>query len=349
MKHKLVLPHKEWPRWTPLAVFGLIVCVVWFALAVDGLPATYNKRLYFYGDYDSVQVIWGKNYTDSSILTDTTCVTSIPGVTSIAVDKAYDWDFVYIYYSDDDSASVGDFIKFTAGAATVSTEDMLRTAGFVRDTLDEAHGTESWITGGIGTGSDTVQLVALDTSGTDATIADVEITVYNPSGEKIKAGTNTNAYGKRELALNPASGYHAYFRRTGYIFPSHSFDVSGNDDSLPIPGYNIELLASPTPNYCRVQGYVGGVSGVLNKATVSFTVVGGPANNDCDTMLLVPLTETTLTDTVGYFYQDLIYSSCLIGPDSDSLQYNVVVTKRGSESKSVLITVPDSASYRVVW
>lgn len=38
--------NKEWPRWTPLGIIGLIVCAVCFILAVEALPATYFKFTY---------------------------------------------------------------------------------------------------------------------------------------------------------------------------------------------------------------------------------------------------------------------------------------------------------------
>ena len=58
MKHKLVLPHKEWPRWTPLAVFGLIVCAVWFIMAVEVLPVAKPVHAAFGWTVDSIYWLW---------------------------------------------------------------------------------------------------------------------------------------------------------------------------------------------------------------------------------------------------------------------------------------------------
>jgi hypothetical protein len=332
----------------------VIVTILWAVIAMafmldDVWGVDFNRRLRFVGDYDSVRVVFGKHYADSSVLQADSFWVIQPKDTLVTVVKSYDWDFRYMYYSGADSIGMVEFVRYTAGAATISSTDKEEIAHYVEDTNKYWHGAGSHLTGGGGTASDTLIMYALDTSGTDATVQDVKITILNPSGEVVIAGVYTDPYGKYQIALDPASGYSGILRRAGYIFPSFSFDVSGDDDSVPVPGYNIALQASPDPSLCRVQGYIfvsGGKTG--RKITVTFTNDGG-VYNSCDATAFINEPVTKQTDATGFFYADLIPSGCLLKSSGDSLQWTINASLDGNTIKKKMIYVPQEESYEVVW
>jgi hypothetical protein len=62
--------------------------------------------------------------------------------------------------------------------------------------------------------------------------------------------------------------------------------------------------------------------------------------NTCNGQDVIDLLEAALTDSVGYYEQELAWSSC-IGDIEYIVDYGQGKTKK--------ITVPDSTSYQVEW
>lgn len=336
-----------------VSVIALLLMCWFFVWPGSVWGAATQYPIAFGGDYDSVRIYWWEKSGTDWDLEDSMKISTFPITDSIALDDAKDYKIVYWYWEGTDQLPAGEFIKFTAGPATISSADKEEIAGIVEDTLSVHHGAGSWLTGGGGTASDTLIMYALDTSGTDATVQDVKITIYNPSGEKVITGIYTDAYGKHQIALDPANGYTAIFRHTGHIFPSFSFDVAGDDDSLPVPGYDIELQASPDPNLCRVQGYVYiPTGGTTEKIKVTFTIIGEAVHNDCDGTAFIaePVIVWTSThaDSLGFFYADLVPSGCLL-KGTDSLQYKITTELSGVKGREDLYWVPQEESYEIVW
>ena len=199
---------------------------------------------------------------------------------------------------------------------------------------------------GSGAGSEQVRIFALDTSGTDAAIQGVKITVRNAAGQLV-AAQYTGGNGSATFSLDQASGtsrYSAYGSKAGHIFPSDTFSVTGPRDSLALKGYDI-VISDASPNTSRVYGYVHDVTGkALTDAQVVFSLTK-PVNNVCDSTIMGNFSATALTDSTGLFQQDLVYSSCLTGaPD-----YQVVVTYKGVRSRAKLFSVPASPTYELEW
>ena len=97
----------------------------------------------------------------------------------------------------------------------------------------------------LGTGSDTVRIFAIDTSGTDIAVEHVHITIRNAAGGEVISGY-TEGNGSVRFVLDTASGvnrYNIYGNLPFYVFPNDTFSVLGAIDSMAHEGYDV----SPTP------------------------------------------------------------------------------------------------------
>jgi len=319
--------------------------------AIDSINALLDTLQLWDTRIDSIEAALADASIGDKVWTDEGTRTITAGVLT-----ASEWEKVWhdIDTTNIDTSEIGEW--FTTGiSASLSDANIGQIADSVDSILSDAHGADSWLTGGGGSGSHTIIMYALDKNETDVAVQDVKITILNLSGEAVIAGIYTDAYGKYQIALDPADGYSAILRRTGYIWPSFSFDVSDDDDSLPVPGYKIALQVSPDPDLCRVQGYVfiptGGTS---EKIKVTFTISGTEAvHNSCDATALIAKSVTAWTsthnDSLGFFYADLVPSGCLLKANGDSLQYKITQELGGVTGKEGLYWIPQEESYEVVW
>ncbi len=197
-----------------------------------------------------------------------------------------------------------------------------------------------------GDGSDTVVIYVIDTSGTDVAVANAKVTIRNKFGSVIAVQyTGTNGYAV--FHLDTASGenrYSMYSSKIGYSFPSDTFSVLSDIDSMSLTGYDF-IISDASPHTSRVYGYVYDVTGhPLNKAEVTFSLIDA-VNNYCDSTITGRFSVTAKTDSFGLFIQDLVFSSCL----GDTTDYRVVVTYKGSRTKEKSVTIPDAPTYQVEW
>lgn len=264
-------------------------------------------------------------------------------ITGLSNDTAY---LVIFRLWDADSGKDWTFYWPILSTATISDATIGKIVDSTDSILSDAHGADSWLTGGAGSGDNDVRIYAIDTSGTDDSIMGVKITVKTIAGV-FDAAQTTNSNGYRDFTL-PTDSMKYLGSKAGYRWITDTINVTG-DDTVDIYGYNIPLQASPDPNLCRVQGYVF-VSGgkTERKITVTFTNDGG-VYNSCDSTAFIPEPVTTRTDTSGFFYADLIPSGCLLKSNGDSLQYTINASLDDNTIKEKLIWVPQSDSLKVVW
>lgn len=309
-------PAKRWTleQIVAFAVLGFLLAVaVWAELsaAMWRVPARWGEPS------DSTRMFFYKNGVQS-VTAKRTGAQSYDTTFTVNHDTFYSAEF-RIYYSGADSAATWVWERFTSAQA------------------------------GSGSGSEQVRIFALDTSGADAAMQGVKITVRNAAGQVISA-QYTGGNGSTAFYLDQASGtsrYSAYGSKVGHVFPSDTFSVTGALDSLPLRGYDIVINPSPnpSPNTCSVYGYIFDVTGkAMSEAQVVFALTK-PVNNVCDSTIMGNFSATAITDTTGLFQQDLVYSSCLTGVP----EYQVVVTYKGVKSRAKLFSVPASPTYELEW
>lgn len=244
------------------------------------------------------------------------------------------WDEILATHTD--AGSVGDvfldtldaLVSSAGGVASISDADMAAIADSVwQALLDEHDGTagsfgdsaKSWkgIAGGGGTGSDTITIFAVDTSGTDEAVADVKITIQNAAESNVDVQF-TNSSGSIVTKQDPAT-YQVLGRKTGFIWPTLSLVVSGNSIDT-VFGYDIAVDVPGDADLAFVQGYIKNSSDIpvigafvrasrsmlaTDTAGTSVIIPSFPVGAYSDTLGLfrLPLRRTgTYADTTKGFY-----------------------------------------------
>ena len=187
-------------------------------------------------------------------------------------------------------------------------------------------------------------IFAIDTSGTDVIVTGAKVSATAVGGSTPVAKDWTNSLGYVVFSLD-SGAYTIAAAKTGYIWPGFTDTVTAaKRDS--IYGYDRVIGSSGTANVCRVYGYVTNMMGELvDNAKVTFSL-NQPVNDTCDSLIISNFREVVYTgkDSTGYFEIDLIYSSCL-----QDKAYEVKVSKRGGPMRKTTFTVPDAATYRLIW
>lgn len=211
------------------------------------------------------------------------------------------------------------------------------------------HDNDTAIAAGSGSGTNAIVIYALDTSGTDAVIADVKLTVTTPGSQTYAEFTGADGY--YSFGFDDAEGYSIIGRGAGYIFDAATFNVSGANDSLALLGYDLAGLigVSDEDSVCRVFGFIEDLEvNPVPRAEVVLSV-GADVFNACRTTSFLT-TVVAYTNDDGLFFIDVPYSTCLRSSPTatDSAQYTITV-QRLHFSKTVTVWVPKQDTFRVVF
>lgn len=317
--------------------------------------AAFNERQRFVGDYDSVRVVLGKHFTDSSVLQADSAWVTPPKDTFVTVDKAYDWDFIYTYYSGGDSIGVKIFVKYTAGPATISSDNMWTIANYAEQVAADSHGTGPWTTGGAGSGVYTVDIYAFDTLGGTTTAvegATVDFRLWGlgyPSHRTVYSG----ALGAGRIATNVGSLAVRVENNPFYIFPTDWDSLSWTTDySDSIYGYLNMPAAATSPNYVRAyvdigEGIIDSASGSMIPRTairLYLELVGSPTLND-GSWMIVPRRQVKSPDANGRV-NFIIPANTVLTPEGSHYilsfrAYDGTQQITGELKKFIVDTIPD--------
>ena len=194
-----------------------------------------------------------------------------------------------------------------------------------------------------GFGPDTLVLYFNDTSGTDTPIGDVFFSIQNSVGTPVMAFASETATGKRTVHLSDGS-YTVVARKTGYIYESYALTASGNNDSVEVAGYNRVVGTSGNASVCRMYGYTTDVGGNGFKNVRVTASLETDTYDSCANIIVFNRSIGKWSESDGYFFLDLIYSSCL----SDE-KYEFTFEKKGHTTITKSIDVPDSTTHYIQW
>ena len=268
-------------------------------------------------------------------------------VTVNTADSSY-WVIYKIWFPNEDSVAYWSWWIESQGTATISITDKQEIATYVKDTA-EIYPEIFFGPSATGFGSDTVRVFAIDTSGTDNAVEDVKITVNNAAGNTV-ASQNTIGDGSATFTLDPAT-YTLLGRKTGYVFPTASLVVAGDDDSTAFNGYDLGSTISlpSSPDQSTVYGYVYDNAGnTIQYATVIFTL-SEKLKDTCNSTIIIPIEHVTVTDENGLFQQELLKTDCFKG-NSAKWRVNVYYTDGNNADKTHSFNIPtDSTTYFLVF
>ena len=305
----------------------------WFLPAWLSEPADSCQWFLYYKD-DSIPIDTGIKYTNSQRV-DTT-------LTLPSADSCY-WAELRIWDDGSDTNSSWNWYHSPSTSKIISsTSDTLAIARAVtRYLVDSAVSRTDVFYGpsASGSGAYTHYTLVKDSGATpDSTLTGITVYCYNSVGsflgeQRTKSG-GVNSWSK------DSGGYIFKVADARYAQADSVVDtVTTNGDTT-----EIYLYDNADANICRVYGYIINGSGdFVYGATVNFSLPASVKMNTCDSSIIVKNYVMTTTNTNGYFYTDLIRSSCL-----DDKKYKVEVYYNDIlYTKGIYLTVPDSTTYKL--
>ena len=204
-----------------------------------------------------------------------------------------------------------------------------------------------------GGGSHATTIYATDTSGTDAYVSGVPVTITDLSGTtKGHLTTNTSGY----AVFNLDSGSHVISAPIagGYVWLRDTILVPGAAVGDTLWGYDIAVGSPGSANLCRLYGYIYDIQGnPVQDATVTASLSSSGMVDSCTGVALDGYARSATTNSSGYWYLDLVKSLCIqssVLSSSAAKKYHITGNyPSGTEAFSKRYTVPDSTSHKMVW
>lgn len=203
--------------------------------------------------------------------------------------------------------------------------------------------------GDVGLGSGTKSLVVyfIDTSGVDDTIPDVLVSLKDAGQTANLAQGRALSPGKITFAVNASTGYVIVPVLVGYVWPITPFTTTAgaSPDTLQIPGYDFNPGTPASASLCRVYGWVEDLSSTdIAGAEVSARINASPLRYQ--SVVISPYQRRTTTDSLGYWFLDL-YPSSELNPNTTQYEFEIRYTNGAILRRKV--TVPNNASWLLTW
>ena len=277
-KHK-----KDWPRWTPLAFCGLIVCAILFVLAVEALPVAKPVHAAFGWTVDSIYWVW----IADSVRTDSSgklySVTEWPDTTfDLTYGSVHQIRFYYWAPGMDSGNWQFDFDMYDYNNANC-----------------------------VGGGDYVAAFVVYDLAN-DNPVYRAKVTIKQDSslgGTEYLDWTGTNGY--VEFALDNGD-WCAITSKPRFISSALDFTIASANYSDTIFGYQLSAPEAPTLDYATVEGYVYSPSGerFFGGTVTAKRVEGEFASDTTGTPVIIGQKLVTVPiDTSGYFSMSLLRTS----------------------------------------
>ena len=242
------------------------------------------------------------------------------------------------------ASTIGLKLKTNVDALTSSRSTL--TAAQVDTLLSATHGAGSWEdAGGAGTGANTVTITVEDDQVVPAPVVGAMVTVKNSAETTVIAGPlATDSLG--QAVFNLANGTYRILilSSSAYVpLPAQTLVVSG---TTPVT-YELEAQGQQTPSdaaLCLVYGILTRINGLraANVPVIFRLENGAGVETDGGQVVAVKTSVSVLTNSLGYFEQELIRTSELNAHDTEeTVRYRVVCPEANLNE---LITVPDASN-----
>ncbi len=196
---------------------------------------------------------------------------------------------------------------------------------------------------GIGSGAYSCSIVAFD-SVIHQVVPGVALAVRNAAQSSLYAAASTNVEGKSVVNLN-SGDLSVIATAPGYLFSSpQSISVAGPQTDT-VFGFRFNPGSPSSPVLCRVYGYIYGLDRRPERnARVSASLPSGVARSG--NLVVSPFAVSTTTDTLGYFFLDLIPSDSLV---PNNAKYEFSITRTDGTILRQRVKVPATGSWQLTW
>ena len=203
-----------------------------------------------------------------------------------------------------------------------------------------------------GEGTYPVTIRAVDSSGTDAAISGIPIAIWDMSS--VLQGylvTNSSGY----VVFNQDSGSFVIGAslKNGYWWGYDTVLVAGAAETDTLWGYDIPVGSPGSANLCRLYGYMYGIDGQpVNGGVITASLPGRNMIDSCVGGALDGYEKSATTDSVGYWYLDLVKTLCVQSTIGSTAVNKYKVVGRfpsGTTAFEKTYEVPDSTSHKMTW
>lgn len=200
---------------------------------------------------------------------------------------------------------------------------------------------------GLGSGTKSLVVYLIDTSGVDDTIPDVLVSLKDAGQTANLAQGRALSPGKITFAVNAATLYVLVPVLVGYVWPVTSLQTTSgaSPDTIRVLGYNFGPGTPASASLCRVYGWVEDLSTVdIAGAEVRARITDSPFRYQ--NIVISPYERRTTTDSTGYWFLDLIPSE-LLTPNTTRYEFEIRYTNGAILRRK--LTVPNNASWLLTW
>lgn len=196
--------------------------------------------------------------------------------------------------------------------------------------------------GGIAGGNLSLLIYTIDTSGVDDTLDGVFVTIQNESGV-VKSALLTNSSGMANEIVT-SGNWKLLASSHGYAFPDTQVSVSTND-TVAVLGYDLVVPPPSSGSVCRVFGYLYDLNQQPQPGVkISAHLPSGVSR--LGSTIVSPVSVATLSDSVGYFFLDLIPSDSLNPVGS---VYEFTISRKDGTILRKRLAVPAQPTWQLSW
>jgi hypothetical protein len=194
-----------------------------------------------------------------------------------------------------------------------------------------------------GAGAWSFTVVASDTAN-DQIVPNAIVSIRNLEQTALIAVGTTNSLGRAWFNLNSGQ-YLAMVISPGYSFPAYDTVVVLGPGADTVRGYQFNPGAPASPSLCRVYGYLYGVNGQPEwNAAVSAVLPKGVSRTNAH--VISPFAVSTVSDSTGYFFLDLIPSDSL---HPVGTTYEISIGRPDGAILRKRLTVPAQPNWQLTW
>jgi hypothetical protein len=187
------------------------------------------------------------------------------------------------------------------------------------------------------------QLFVIDSS-LEQAIPMAGIEIHNIEQTSLIALGQTNSLGYSNFNLLEDSFLVNVFA-AGYIFDGFDTLIVSGSGVDTIFGFHFMPENPASPDLCRLYGFLYDISRLPSvSATVTAYLPAGVVRSGGG--IISPYKKTTATDTLGYFFIDLIPNNDLI---PDTTKYEIIITLSNGTILRERIVIPDMPSWQLSW
>lgn len=196
---------------------------------------------------------------------------------------------------------------------------------------------------GSGGGAYAVTVCAID-SALNQPVGGARLAVRNLDQSALIAAGVTDASGRAGFNLD-ADSFVVVASAPGYMFESYdTLTILGAEVDTTF-GYRFDPGEPASPSLCRVYGYLYSVTGApAGEATVTAYLPRGVVRSG--DLIVSPYPVSSVTDSLGYFFLDLVPSDSLVGEDT---RYEISISRSDGSILRKRLEVPAASSWQLTW